>query len=229
MQVKSLSFLLLCLVSLPVAAQELSQELVDKVHARLAEVDQSEAAWEEARMVGEERAFFCSVCHGVDGNGKPGIQKQKKEPVPKVAAQNPVYLLEQFEKFGDGRRKNNVMQDLAKNFSEKDKIDLVVFYARMSRTQGAGDPELNARGKQVYFKRCQNCHGADGMGGEGYANVASQYAYFVEKTLRDFRDGTGDRDNAMMASMTKNLSDEDIRAVSAYIESMPPRTFNLGE
>lgn len=229
MQFKLLSFVFFCLVSMPVFAQEISQELVDRVHARLAEVDQSEAAWEQARMVGEERAFFCSVCHGVDGNGKPGIQKQKKEPVPKVAAQNPVYLLEQFEKFGDGRRKNSVMQDLAKNFSEQDKIDLVVFYARMSRSQGAGDPELNAKGQKVYFKRCQNCHGADGMGGMGYANVASQYAYFVEKTLRDFRDGTGDRTNPMMASMTRNLSDEEIRAVSAYIESMPARTFSVEE
>jgi len=230
MPFKLSSFLLLCLFSTPLLAQDLSQDLVDKVLARLAEVDRSEEAWAQARQVGEERAFFCSVCHGVDGNGKPGIEKQKREPVPKLAAQNPVYLLDQFQKFGDGRRKNSVMQDLAKNFSEKDQIDLVVFYARMSRTPGTvSNPDLVAKGQEVYFKRCQNCHGADGMGGTGYANVAAQHAYFVEKTLRDFRDGTGDRTNSMMASMTRNLSDGDIDAVAAYIESMPPKTYSMGE
>jgi len=191
-----------------------------RVNARLAAVDKSPKVWEKVRKVGAERALFCSVCHGEDGNSK-------KDNVPKLAAQNPVYLLDQLEKFANGTRKSFVMQDLAKSFSDQDKIDLVVYYARSSRAIGAiGDPELIARGKELYAK-CQGCHGEDGMGASGYANIAAQHATFVEATLIDFRDETGNRNNPVMTAMTQGLSDADIRAIAAYVESMPPKKFEL--
>jgi cytochrome c553 len=147
--------------------------------------------------------------------------------VPKLAAQNPVYLLDQFERFSDGRRRSFVMQDLAKNLSEQDKIDLVVYYARSSRSLGAvGDPELISQGKELYAK-CQGCHGADGMGTSGYANIAAQHAEFVEATLMDFRDETGNRNNPVMTAMVQGLSNNEIRALAAYIESMPPKKFEI--
>ena len=213
------SGLVLLLVLSTVQAAE-SESLADKVNARLAAADKDPEVWEQVRKTGEERALFCSVCHGEDGNSK-------KDNVPKIAAQNPVYLLDQMEKFADGRRKSFVMQDLAKNFSDQDMIDLVVYFARSSRAIGAiGDPELIARGKQLY-PACMGCHGADGMGASGYANIAAQHAAFIEATLMDFRDETGNRNNPVMTGMTQNLSNDDIRALAAYIESMPPKRFEM--
>ena len=215
------SGLVLLLVLSSVQAAE-SVPLADKINARLIAADKDPAVREQVRKAGEERALFCQVCHGDDGNSK-------KDNVPKLAAQNPVYLLDQFEKFADGTRRSFVMQDLAKNLSEQDKIDLVVFFARSSRAIGAiGDPELIAKGKELYVK-CQGCHGEDGMGASGYANIAAQHAAFVEATLMDFRDQTGNRNNPVMTAMTQGLSNEDIRALAAYVESMPPKTFTLGQ
>jgi cbb3-type cytochrome c oxidase subunit III len=196
--------------------------LADRVNARLKAADASPEVWDEVRKVGAERALFCSVCHGEDGNSK-------KSNVPKLAAQNPVYLLDQIERFADGRRRSFVMQDLAKNLSEEDQVDLVVFFARSSRMPGeVGNPELIAKGQEL-FATCQGCHGVDGMGVSGYANIASQHAEFVEATLKDFRDETGSRNNPVMTAMTQSLSNADIRALAAYIESLPPKTFELGQ
>jgi cytochrome c553 len=199
-----------------------SVPLADKVNARLAAADKDPAVREEVRKAGEERALFCQVCHGDDGNSK-------KDNVPKIAAQNPVYLLDQLERFADGRRRSTVMQDLAKGFNDQDKIDLVVFFARSSRSIGAiGDPELIAKGKELFVK-CQGCHGDDGMGASGYANIAAQHAAFVEATLIDFRDESGNRNNPVMTAMTQGLSDADIKALAAYVESMPPKRFEMVE
>jgi len=213
------SGLILLLVLSSVQAAD-SVPLADKVNERLAAADQDPKVWEQVRKAGEERALFCQVCHGDDGNSK-------KDNVPKIAAQNPVYLLEQMDMFADGSRKSFVMQDLAKGFNEQDKIDLVVFFARSSRSIGAiGDPELIAKGKQLYVK-CQGCHGEDGMGASGYANIAAQHAAFVEATLIDFRDETGNRNNPVMTAMTQGLSDADIRAIATYVESLPPKRFEM--
>lgn len=226
MHLMQLGFLLILFLAIGgVQAQEEEGEVVPlaaKVNARLAAADKSPEVWEQVRKVGQERALFCSVCHGEDGNSK-------KSNVPKLAAQNPVYLLDQFERFADGRRRSFVMQDLAKNLTEQDKIDLVVFFARSSRAPGeTGDSELVSKGKELFVK-CQGCHGADGMGTSGYANIAAQHAEFVEATLMDFRDDTGNRSNPVMTAMTQGLSNADIRALAAYIESLPPKTYVLGE
>jgi cytochrome c553 len=67
------------------------------------------------------------------------------------------------------------------------------------------------------------------MGMPGYANIAAQHAAFVEKALTDFRDGGGRRDNPIMKGMTQTLTDDDIKALAAYIESLPPKTFEFTE
>jgi cytochrome c553 len=60
------------------------------------------------------------------------------------------------------------------------------------------------------------------MGTRGYANIAGQHARYIAKTLTDFRDGHGDRKNALLASMAHNLTDGDILELAAFIESQLP-------
>jgi cytochrome c553 len=194
-----------------------------QINKKLEEVKTSEQAWNQALQEGSERAVFCAVCHGKDGNG---TGKQGNDIVPKLAGQNPVYLLDQFQQFAEGHRKSppyNVMQELAANFTEEDKLNLVVYYAHTPRTPGQStDPELAERGRQMYFKLCQHCHGSHGMGSRGYANIAAQHSRYIAKTLSDFRDGHGDRNNPLMASITHNLTDGEILELAAFIESLPP-------
>ena len=65
---------------------------------------------------------------------------------------------------------------------------------------------------------CQACHGADGKAiAPEYPNLAGQYASYMEKALRDYRDGR--RTNMIMAPMAANLSDQDIEDLAAWYAS----------
>ncbi len=65
-------------------------------------------------------------------------------------------------------------------------------------------------------KVCQACHGGDGNGtGDGqYPRIAGQYADYLAKSLRDYRDGS--RPNAIMAGFAGTLTDEDINDLAAF-------------
>ena len=62
---------------------------------------------------------------------------------------------------------------------------------------------------------CQACHGLDGKSvAPDYPNLAGQYASYMEKALRDYRDGR--RTNPIMAPMAAGLSDQDIKDLAAW-------------
>jgi cytochrome c553 len=71
-------------------------------------------------------------------------------------------------------------------------------------------------------ERCQECHGADGMGnGEDgkFARLAGQYPAYIVKQLQDFRSGARKHDTMMI--MAKSLDEADIADIAAYYGSLP--------
>ena len=174
---------------------------------------------QQAIRLGKDRALLCNQCHGADGNSK-------KPGVPNLAAQNPVYLLEQIEKFSDGRRKNFVMNALSKNFSRDDKENLAIFYASMKVSASKTNAQLAKKGQGLYVKQCSSCHGKQGAGKSDYARLAGQKTHYVEMTLRSFRDRLKNsskpvnRNNTIMEAVAKGLSDDDVEALAAYVAQL---------
>lgn len=80
-------FLLSTLVSLAHASED--------AMARFSYLMSDAVRRDQAYAAGQERALFCGYCHGEDGNSK-------RSHIPNLAAQNPVYLFESFEKFAEG-------------------------------------------------------------------------------------------------------------------------------
>ena len=173
----------------------------------------------QAIRLGKDRALLCNQCHGEDGNStKPGV--------PNLAAQNTVYLLNQIERFSDGRRKNFVMNALSKNFSQDDKENLAIFYASMKVNTTKTNLQLANKGQSIYVKQCGSCHGKRGAGKSDYARLAGQKTHYVEMTLRGFRDNLknsdkqANRKSNLMELITKELSDDDIKALAAYVAQL---------
>lgn len=80
--------------------------------------------------------------------------------------------------------------------------------------QAKGDPK-EGKAKST---TCQACHGLDGRAiTPEYPNLAGQYASYMEKALRDYRDGR--RTNVIMAPMAANLTDDDIKDLAAWYAS----------
>ncbi|MFA7096628.1 MAG: cytochrome c [Gammaproteobacteria bacterium] len=69
-------------------------------------------------------------------------------------------------------------------------------------------------------KACAACHGANGISTSPlFPHLAGQPAIYLAKQLQAFR--SGERRNEMMDIIARSLSDEDIRILSEYFESLP--------
>ncbi|MDR0276121.1 MAG: c-type cytochrome [Burkholderiaceae bacterium] len=165
---------------------------------------------------GAKLADFCANCHGANGNST-------YPDTPNLASQNVHYLLVQMLKFADGRRRKEFKERLIRAMSESERISMALYYARQPITTQVtpANRPLLAQGKLYYEKVCFRCHGADGNGTETYARLAGQQESYVTLTLHRYREDTGERMSPEMASSAKLMDDATIRAVAAYIASMP--------
>jgi len=79
----------------------------------------------------------------------------------------------------------------------------------------------DAKRGQVLFKTCVQCHGEKGMGipEQKAPRIAGQYDWYIISTINKFKEGT-DRKNPTMLPYIKNLSDQDIADLAAYVSQM---------
>jgi len=78
----------------------------------------------------------------------------------------------------------------------------------------AADPEKG----RLLARQCSVCHGKDGIAKDPEVpNIAGQSAFYLEKVLHDFRDGT--REDRRMTLIVKPMSDDDIKDLAAWFSS----------
>jgi cytochrome c553 len=193
--------------------------LTSKLESRIKASTANEEARQQAIKQGREQAFFCANCHGKDGNST-------KDEVPNLAGQKPVYLLQQINAFATGKRKDytTVMQQLASKLTEEEQLSLAVYFASVTPrfTYRDLDPGLMAQGLELYKSKCTSCHGATGAGTKDFARIAGQNMGYLKLTLANFRDGTLNRQSQIMSPIAKDLSDNDIESLVAYISQLKP-------
>ena len=82
-----------------------------------------------------------------------------------------------------------------------------------------------AKGKDLYQK-CIACHGADGFGKKSQQApmIAGQYSWYVTKQVKDIKNKVRENSNTnKMLPFVKNLSDQEIENLAAYIELLPKK------
>jgi cytochrome c553 len=67
--------------------------------------------------------------------------------------------------------------------------------------------------------QCTICHGARGVSSADTPNLAGQYAATIYKQLRDYQSGA--RSSAIMGPRVANLTDQDMRDLTAYYAYLP--------
>ncbi len=212
---------LLALWALSLPAMGATPEERERALAEIAAVQADEEKNRAAFAAGKERSLFCSSCHGPTGNST-------RAEIPNLAEQNPAYLLEQIGKFADGRRKNFVMNTLAKDFTTEDMVNLAVFFSENKLVPQESDPVMASRGRELFQSKCSFCHGEDGRGAEGYARIAGQKPVYVESTLKRFRANAQNQTSAFsrirssqrMEQVTQSLTDDQIQALAAYLAQL---------
>lgn len=83
--------------------------------------------------------------------------------------------------------------------------------------------EPSKRALEIIESRCMLCHGPEGeRGSRTYPRLAAQNAAYLEKQLRDFREGR--RSSEAMTGLTRDLSDRDISELAEFFSKSPPQS-----
>jgi cytochrome c553 len=176
---------------------------------------------------GKGKTQTCVACHGPDGNSTVPNW-------PKIAGQYENYLVKQLREFrlGEkGPRYEPSMYGMVANLSDQDIADLAAYYASEKQTLGKANSALVEVGQRIYrggnlktgVTACLACHGPEGLGNDAanFPKLSGQHATYIDLQLHAFRDGKRKNSpNGMMESISHRLNDDEIKAVSSYIEGL---------
>lgn len=178
-------------------------------------------------QAGQAKSVTCAACHGADGNSV-------NPEWPSLASQHADYTVRQLQAYKNGQRNNVLMIGQVIALSEQDKRDLAAFYAQQTLrplTAGSGDLSLGERlyrggNPQTGVSACIACHGPRGLGNpiSDYPRVSGQHARHLYDTLKDYSEGSRQSDGGvlgqMMRSIAGRMSDDEKRAVAAYMQGL---------
>ena len=178
---------------------------------------------------GATKAAVCAGCHGPDGNALVPM-------FPNLAGQRSHYIAKQLHDFKAGKRVDPVMVGMAAMLSDQDIADVAAHFESGTVKPGTAAPALAAAGEKIYRKGrpeigllpCIGCHGANAEGANGaidggFPAVGGQNPDYLMKQLQSFRAGSRANDwKGIMQIIASRLSDEDIAALIAYVNSLPP-------
>lgn len=177
-------------------------------------------------QAGKDKSITCAACHGADGNSVNPVW-------PSLAGQHPTYFVEQLQAFKNGTRSEPLMLGQVMTLSDEDMRNLAVYFADMpAAAKAVADPATVNRGERIYrggirensTAACIACHGPTGRGNPAasYPSLKGQYATYNAAQLRAYASGArkSDGPTKVMRDIAANLSEEDILAVSSYIQGL---------
>src|SRR5579871_2004682 len=182
---------------------------------------------------GATKTAVCMGCHGPNGNST-------SPDWPKLAGQSAVYIAEQLKLFKASVRDNPVMKPMAAGLSDQDINDVAVYFEAQTPTGLEADPSYWKAGQLLYIHgdparnipACVACHGPAGRGNlaAGYPALRAQQSVYVVKQLTDYASGARysgaknpaqpSKNGAMMLTIAKRLSAEDMRNVASYVQGL---------
>lgn len=93
---------------------------------------------------------------------------------------------------------------------------LILSWTLIGPTWAAGD---KVKGEQLYQK-CVSCHGKNGEGDKTQKSprIAGQHDWYLVTATKDFK--SGKRSNPSMLPFLKNLTDQDLEDLAAYLSQL---------
>jgi cytochrome c553 len=174
----------------------------------------------------QAKIAYCKTCHGVSGQGFRG-----SFPMPRLAGQQPEYLINQLQAFIDRRRTNPVMFNVAHVLSPTMLKALAEHFRDLNpKPLGGASKELVAAGKKIYedgvpnaeVPPCTTCHGPEAKGSDAFPRLAGQLNDYVAKKLLNWskergQDPAKPDNSAIMQPIAHALTEDQVKAVAAYL------------
>ncbi|MEE9339149.1 MAG: c-type cytochrome [Methylococcaceae bacterium] len=164
-------------------------------------------------QAGKDAFETCRGCHSAPGysNVYPTYY------VPKIGGQVPAYTVAALKAYKESNRSHRTMMANSYDLSEQKMEDIAAYLAEA--TGGSKESKSNhgdiTKGKKL-AETCLSCHNDDTSSNN--PRLAGQHANYLEKAMQDYQ--SGERKNALMKSMVEDLSEDDIRDISAYFSSL---------
>ena len=171
----------------------------------------------------QAKVAACAACHGADGNSV--IPEN-----PKLAGQVPGFIADQLAKFKSGERENAIMAAQVANLTDEDMKELDDFFSSQQTQLGAISEEmipLADQGERIYrggqielsISACMSCHGPTGDGIPiRFPRVSGQHMQYLETQLLAYK--TGSRVSDIMNPIAFRLSEQQIKALAAYMHAL---------
>ena len=166
----------------------------------------------------------CVACHGADGHAHDNLA------FPVIAGIPPVHLEEAIYAYKDGARQCRIvplMCDTAKSLSDTEVAEVAKYYGAQERysSSEAYDEKLAARGEQVHYELCAQCHvPPDDAEVEDALGIPlhGQRSLYLGYALESYLDGTRENLLPAMAEKLETLEQEDVEALVNYYVSYKP-------
>ncbi|MCY4753233.1 cytochrome c [Pelomonas aquatica] len=184
------------------------------------------AAQAQDAKAGEKKVAMCIGCHGIAGYQAsfPEIHK-----VPMIAGQNAKYIASALHAYAKGERRHPTMRGIAGSLNDQDIADVAAFYEQQAQAPAVPDTPVEAPAQVAELLKkgaCISCHGANFSKpiDPSYPKLAGQHADYLSVALKAYKtEGNPNvgRGNAIMAGQVKQFSNAELKAIAAYIASLP--------
>ncbi len=214
------------------------------------DIANGERIYNEGKAEGDVVVPACSGCHMPDGMGSDDLG------TPRLAGQIFQFIAKQLEDYANDKREDTTMYIMnanAKGLTAQERLDLAAYIAEWQHDRDTVDASvsdlntLKANGVAVgetYLGKaivnhgipeknvaaCRSCHDYNGRGVDPMFPMIGQqkYTYLVAQ-MKKWRDGSRANDiHAAMRNVAKNMSDEDINNVSAYLATKEASPYSMG-
>jgi cytochrome c553 len=162
----------------------------------------------------EERTAPCLACHGEHG-------QSETENTPSLGAQQAPYALIQLFMFREKLRSFELMNEMAKAFTDDDLRTFSDFIATLPKPTplaDPGDPARMARAQAlVQQHRCNTCHNTDFSGKDNVPRLANQREDYLAKTMREYKDNSRHGYDATMAEVLQPVTTDQIADLAYFL------------
>ena len=175
---------------------------------------------------GEAKIAMCIGCHGIKGYQASFPEVYR---VPMISGQNAKYIASSLTAYQKGDRKHPTMRGISASLTEQDIADVSAYYAQHGVAEGAKTAAVKAPDAKVaeLLKKgaCVSCHGESFSKpiDPSYPKIAGQHKDFLFVALKSYKtenQATWGRANGVMGGIAKQFTNNELKALSAYIASL---------
>jgi cytochrome c553 len=165
-------------------------------------------------------AALCAACHGANG-------VSTLADTPSLAGQHMFYAATQLYLFRAGRRSNPAMTEVAKGLSDDDLRGFADYIGQLPPADSPmpappADPARMAQAQALGQRhQCASCHASSYAGGQQVPRVAGQREDYLQRALREYKDGTRVGYTSAMNEAVARVPQADLDLMAWYLARLP--------